>query len=746
MEADTELLDEIIVVGYGTQVKRNVSTSISSVSASKLGNIATATDPAKAMVGQIAGVRLQQASGAPGENSAIRVRGSGSITSGNNPLYVIDGFPTSDGNLFSSILPSDIESIDVLKDAASAAIYGSRAGNGVIIVTTKKGKQGKTQFTADVAVGFEQVAKRYDLLKADDFVDMVKEALTHNNKAIPDFLNNKSRWAETDWQDVIFRTAPFYKYQITATGGNEKSRFSISGGYVDQQGVLINSFMKRYNFRVNFDANLTPKLKIGASILPSYSIYRDQNPMGPNTSSDVNGIIAEALSMPPVLPVYQPNGDHFIIFQDDEFKSMFNGTLSNPLNKLEANKDYRKIFRQSANVFLDYEPLKGLLLNTTFNAGITSGIRDMYISGIMAKRGNLTGNISTPDLSAINARRDSYRNINWYWSNTATYHFLLQDHDFTFLLGYDISMQNDFGVNLTPRTDKDNPVAFDNFIVENIQGAILNQGSSYFNEYAFDAFFGRINYNYKGKYLFSTSLRRDRSSKFGPQNRSGIFPSISGAWNVSDESFLESLNWLSLLKIRASYGVTGNDQLAGYYSWISTMSKEYYVFGHGSDNRVVGYRPSGFSNEKLGWEKNKQVDVGVDFSFFNNRVGLMVDLYKRNSNTILNASVPIINGKSGTIIQNVGNIENKGLEVTFNSVNLEGPLTWKSDFNISFNRNKILELGMNQTQLRNNTAGTFWNDVVRNYVGRPMSDLYMYKVIGTMPMMLQSIPRWVRRM
>lgn len=731
MEEDAIGIEEVVTIGYGTQFKKNISTAVSSVGSSRLEPLTAALNPGQALVGQISGVRLQQVSGAPGENPSIRIRGSGSITSGNNPLYVIDGFPTNDASLFAAILPTDIESIDILKDAAAAAIYGSRAGNGVIIVNTKKGKPGKTSFTADMVVGFETIANKYDLLRAKDFVEMAKEALTYNGKTIPDFLNDPSRWTETDWQDVIFRTAAFQKYQVTASGGTEKTRFSISGGYVDQQGVLVNSYLKRYNLRVALEANLTERLKAGVNLLPTYTESRIQDPAGQNNTSDMKGIIAEALSMPPVLPVYRSNGDHFVIFQDPELRSVFNDQLSNPLNKLEANHDYRKIFRQTANVFLEFTPVKNLKLNTTFNTGWVSGRREMYVSGIYARGGNKTGNISTPDLSAVDARRESYNNLNWYWSNTATYNLSVRENEFIFLAGYDVARKDDFGTYLVPRTDKDNPIAFDNFIVENIQGAVLNQGGSNFDEYVFDAVFGRINYSYKGKYLFSASLRRDRSSKFGPDNRSGIFPSLSGAWNISDEPFLDPVGWVSLLKIRASYGETGNDQLAGYYSWISTMSKQYYVFGQGADNRVITYKPSGFSNPELGWEKNRQTDLGFELGILKSRINLLVDLYKRNSNTILDASVPSVNGKSGTIIQNIGNVQNKGLEITIHTKNTVRQLVWKTDFNISFNRNEITKLGLNQTQLKNGTAGTFWADVVRNYKGRPMSDLYMYKVIGT---------------
>ncbi len=716
-------LEEVVVVGYGTQSKRNVSTAISTVKGESLADLPVA-NPTQALVGQVSGVFLQQANGAPGEAPIVRIRGNGSITSGNGPLYVIDGYPTNDASLLNAIAPQDIESIDILKDAASAAIYGSRAGNGVIMVTTKKGKVGKTTFAFDATAGFENVMKKYDLMNAEEYVEMAKEGLTHQGREIPAFLNQPERWANTDWQDVIFRTAPFQNYQLSANGGTDKMRFAVSGAYMDQQGILRNTFMKRYNVRANFEANVTDNVKVGVNIQPSYTQRRVQQTTGGNTSTGVDGILAEALTMPPILPVWRPNGDYFVIVQDPEMKTIFNDELSNPLIKLDANKDYFYTFRQTGNAYLQYEPIKGLTLNTTFNVGLVTEKEEWFVEPFLARGNGNTGNISTPNLAQIRARRNNATNLNWYWSTTANYDFsVADDHHFTALLGYDVARQNDFYVRLEPRTDRDNPVAFVNANVKNVGGAILTQGASEKREYVFDAVFGRINYDYQGKYLLSASLRRDRSSRFGPDNRAGIFPSLSVGWNISDEAFMDRLTALSMLKIRASYGETGNDQLPGYYPWITTMQPEYYVFGY-TDAQVVAFRPGGFSNPGLGWEKNKQYDLGIDVGVLKNRIELAVDFYNRNSNIILNMDLPSINGKASSVIQNVGNVRNRGVEIALNTANFISSFKWNTNFNISFNRNMIVSLASGQTQLSN-------QGVVRNYVGRPMGDLYMYVVEGT---------------
>jgi TonB-linked SusC/RagA family outer membrane protein len=723
MKAALKQLNQVVVVGYGTQSKRDVTTAISTLKGEKIADLPVA-NATQALVGQVSGVYLQQGSGAPGEAPYVRIRGNGSITSGNGPLYVIDGYPTNDASLLNALPPQDIESMDVLKDAASAAIYGSRAGNGVIIVTTKRGKAGKTRFNLDATSGFESVMHKYELMNVPQFVEMAKEGLTYQGRPVPDFLNQPERWANTNWQDVIFRNAPYQNYQLSASGGSEKVQFAISGGYINQQGTLKNTFMKRYNIRAALDASLTDKLKVGFNIQPSFSQRRVQQTTGGNTSTGVDGVIAEALTMPPILPVWRDNGDYFVITQDPEMKTIFNDELSNPLVKLDANKDYFYTFRQTGNTYIEYAPLKGLKLSSRFNVGLVTEREEWYVEPFLARGNGNTGNISTPNLAQIKALRNNTTKINWYWSNTATYDFTLKNgHRFTALLGYDVSRQNDFFVTIEPRTDKDNPVAFVNQQVKNVQGAVLTKATSGKNEYVFDAVFGRINYNYNSRYLLSASLRRDRSSRFGSGNRAGVFPSVSAGWNITEEQFLMEHPVISTLKIRASYGETGNDQLAGYYPWIATMRREYYNFGT-TDAAVVAYRPGGFSNYNLGWEKNRQIDIGLDLGLLGERIGLTADLYKRNSNIILSADLPSINGKASSVIQNIGNVENRGLEISLNTANIVSAFTWNTSFNISFNRNKIISLASGQSQLAN-------QGVVRNYVGRPMGDFYLYIVEGT---------------
>lgn len=726
-EEDKKALGELVVIGYQTVRRGEVSTAISSVGEKDIRDIPV-LNIAQSLVGKMAGITLQQTSGAPGVAPAIRIRGSGSISNGNNPLYVIDGYPTSDGGMFNSIPPSDIESIDVLKDAAAAAIYGSRAGNGVVVVTTKRGKSGTTRFSLDVTAGVEKVEKKYKMMDAGQYVEMAKEALMNQNMPVPAIFNNPDQWVITDWHDAIFRRAAYKNYQLGASGGNEKIQFSIGGGYSNQEGTLKNTSFERYNARFNIDAQLNSKLRTGINILPTFTKSRLQTPTGGHNTASFDGIIATALSMPPILPVFRPNGDYFNISQS-EYEADFNPQLFNPVQKLDANLQYQNYYRMTGSAYLEYEPVQNLKFRSAFNVGISGEKYEQYIEPFMAWNTNGEGNISTPNLRIIDATRRLGLNSNQYWSNTMSYFKNIRDrHSLTFLLGYDAARQDDFNLSVTPRTDASNPVAFTNTTIKNVMGAVLRQGTSSKTTYTFDALFGRVMYSFSDRYTFSASLRQDRSSRFGPLARAGIFPSFSGAWRISDEDFLRSATFLNDLKIRASYGVTGNDQLSNYYPWLATLSQGFYVFGE-ADHLVQTFVPSAFTNQELNWEKNKQTDIGLDVSFFNNRFQASFDLYQRNSNAILAAAIPSLNGIANSVLMNVGNIRNRGLELSLNTRNLTGSVKWNTMFNISVNRNRIISLGDNQTKL-GDLAGGPWGNVVRNYVGRPMGDLYLYEVEG----------------
>ena len=722
-------IDEVVVVGYGAIAKRSVSTAISTVKGDRIAGMPT-SNVAQSLVGMSSGITLQQVNGEPGAAPAIRIRGAGSINSGNDPLYVIDGYPTTDSELFNSISPTDIDDIQILKDAASSAIYGSKAGNGVIIVTTKSGRTGKSRVSFSTQIGVNQVQRYVDVLGSKDYLDMIIEART-NNGTIGNFpgllkLRESGDYANTDWQDEIFRNALNYRANANVTGGNENVTYHFSVNYQNEDGILLNSYYRKVNVKGGFDARLNKYVKIGVGFSPTYTKKRAQQPAGGGTE-DVTGVIAEALSYPPILPVWQPNGDYTQIAQHYTRYGL-NNQLRNPVANLLENSNDSWSIRTLTNAYIEIKPLKSLTVRSSVDLSTNSTKLDYYQSACLLGA-NETGNKSTPNLSAIDAYRASGFGYNTYWSTTATYDRMFgEKHHLNAVLGYDFEYNSDFSVRQDDRTDADNPVAYKNTSITNVMGANLWTGSSRNTKYAFDALFGRVIYDYDSKYVVSGSLRRDRSSKFGPDNRSGLFYSGSLAWNITEEPWMKRLSWLTIAKVRTSYGVTGNDQIGTNYAWISTINTNHnVVFGNVS---FPAYYPNGYSNRELGWEKNKQVDLGVDLAFFN-RINLTVDMYRRTSDIVMPANIPDFNGVAGSVYMNSGEVENKGIEVQLSAKVLQGTFNWETTFNWSLNKNKILSLANNQKQLANGKAGTKWADVIRNYVGRPMGDMYMLKVIGT---------------
>ena len=728
LQEDSEMLEETVVVGYGAITKKSLSTAISTVQGDKIANMPTST-MAQALVGMSSGITFQQINGQPGTAPSIRIRGAGSINSGLDPLYVIDGYPTTDSQLFNNLNPSDIADVQILKDAAASAIYGSKAGNGVIIVTTKQGKAGKPQITFSAQVGMSQPQKYVDVLHSKDFLEMVIEANQNSGRTayatLLQNLLNSGNYVDTDWQKEIFRNALNVHANVNITGGSETVRYNFAAGWQNEDGILLNSGFKKYNFKGGFDANLGRYVKVGASFAPTFSTTRSQSPSGGNTE-DRTGIVAEALTAPPIYPVYQPNGDYTQASQHYPDYG-FNSQWRNPVCNLLENMYDSTSLRTLTNAYVEVTPIKGLTIRSSLNFNTNNSKSDNYMTGANLS-GKFTGNKSTPELSIIGGSRSSSFNYNLYWSSTITYKTTIADkHNINAVAGYDYEYNSGFSTSQSTRTDSDHPNAFENSDIHNVNGATLFNGSSSNSEYRFDAMFARLIYDYDSKYVLSASIRRDRSSKFGPDNRAGMFYSVSGAWNINQENFLRDAKWLNILKIRASYGITGNDQV-GNYAWLSSISKSSnLVFG---TNVYTTYSPSGYGNTELGWETNRQIDLGLDFGVFN-RINLTVDYYKRLSDIVMSAQIPNFNGISGSISKNSGQIQNRGLEIQLSARPFVGEFTWQTTLSYSLNRNKILSLADNATQLSNQSAGSKWGNVMRNYVGRPMGDMYMYKVIGT---------------
>lgn len=717
LEEDAIMLQEAVSVGYGNLPKRSLTTAVSTVKTDKIEKMPVGT-LGESLYGQLPGLYIVQGDGQPGSNVSMRIRGTGSLTASSDPLFVIDGFPTNDASFFSNLSAEDIENITVLKDAASAAIYGSRAGNGVVMITTKRGQKGAPKVSFSVQGGVSQPQRYIDVLNAEEFAKMIKDARANTGMDPLPILDDPSKWTPTDWQrDVFFRTAGFQRYNVSVRGATDRVRYVISAQYQDQNGIVQNSFNKRIGITANVEVDINKYITAGVNLSPTYTYQRRQNTAGGNTTVTA-GTIAEAVAYPPIYGPYMPNGDYFQI-QQHTTGTNFNSELCNPLSKLmEINNDFNTV-QTRAQAFVQVTPLDGLVIKTDINGSISNQKNEYYRSAYSPGSAR-TGNKSTPNLAAIDAYRASSFNYNWYWSSTATYTKEFGKHNLVALLGYDLAFYSAYSVRQDDRTSADYPIAYGNTNITNVNGAYIWTGSSSNTEYAFDALFGRINYDYAGRYIASASIRRDRSSKFGPDNRAGIFWSVSGAWNIAEEEFAKQLPWLNVAKIRTSYGVTGNDNIGNNYVWTSTLNTSNYTFGEGTNvAAVTGYYPGGYSNRSLGWETNKQFDLGLDIGLFK-KLSITVDWYSRLSNAVLSASIPNLNGKSSTVTMNAGEIRNRGLEIAVSAPVIDGAFRWSTTFNIAFNRNKLMSLATG-----NDYYGSA-SGMVRNYVGRPLGDMYLY--------------------
>ena len=681
---DISQLSEIVVIGYGTQTKREVTGSIASISAQDLGEV-PADGFSRALTGKVAGVRVQQTTGAPGGNITIRVRGTGSINAGNEPLYVIDGFPVENTNIgasdqginpLSSINPDDIESIEILKDAAAASIYGSRGSNGVVIITTKRGEQGKAKINFDVSVGTQSVINKVDVLNGDQFLDLIKEAYANaaatNEPGLPapDFLQNESqfRGINTDWQDEIFRRASVQNYQLSASGGTENLKYFISGGYLNEAGAVIASGFERFSFRTNLDAKLTDRVRIGLNFTPSYAINDEVNAEG-HWASDA--VINQSLIG---FGFLRPDED-----QEDFVNAQPNFNccgVPNPVrtaNKFDATSTQ---FRTIANGFAEIDLIEGLTFKTSLGVDLNYFRRDVFNPADIRRN-----QVDTEALAHTLSQRS------WLTENILTYTKEFGSHNLTALGGFTYQEYKEESDTISAR-------GFSNDVVRTInsENNLITDANTAIQEWALVSFIGRINYSYKNKYFLSATLRSDGSSRFGENNKYGTFPSVSAGWAISDEFFMQGISTISELKLRASYGVSGNNRIGNYAS-IGLLAPSSYVFGSGNGSSVSGLNPFTIANEDLTWETTKQFDIGIELGLLEDRIFLVADYYSsRTEDLLLNVPIPTITGFA-TALQNLGEVRNRGWEFALNTRNFVGDFKWSTNFNIYFNDNEVLRLG-----------------------------------------------------
>ena len=741
MKDDSQSLEEVVVVGYGTVKKRDLTGSVSSIGSDKLKERSFG-NALQSMAGQVSGVQITQTQGAPGMAPTIKVRGSSSINAGTSPLYVIDGIPledntVSDGsngsssnmsfnrNPLNNINPNDIESIEILKDASSAAIYGSRGANGVVLVTTKQGKAGKTKVDASYEFGISRVNRRIDVMDAKEWIDF--ETAARNNTWATTLKNNPNavrgmdtvipeefsdpEWLArigngTDWQDVLFRTAFTHNAQVSASGGSEKTQFMFSAGYLTQEGVVDQNNYDRLSIRSNINHKFNDRLSAGLKIGLTRT---NDSSYGTAGKSDA---VSLAVQSDPIFPLRVETGS--LGFKDPE--SIWNTfvkygfQLWHPYSLTREMSKKKTTDMVLVNSFIDYKILDGLNFKMSFNANTEDSHYKSYWNA-----GQDWGYSGWVDAEANFV---TMRSTNWVWENTLNYNKTFNnDHSVTGLVGYTMQEQ-------TLEYSEMTGGSFPNDLVHTINAGKVTRGSTSETEWALISFLARATYSYKGKYLASAALRTDGCSRFGKNNRWGYFPSASIAWRVSEEQFMKDINWLNNLKLRLSYGVTGNNQIPNYGA-IGLLGYSSYVQ---SGTVTQGLYTNTLPDPELKWEKTGQVNFGLDAGLFNNRINLSLDLYySRTHDLLLDVPVPVLTGFQSTLT-NIGKLENKGVEFFISTRNLDGAFTWTTDFNISANRNKVLKLGANDAPIMVTT-----NDAIsKTEVGQPIGNYYGYIFDGVL--------------
>jgi len=668
LEDETIGIEEVVAIGYGTSKRKDLTGSISSVKSADLQGIVSIS--AESMLqGKAAGVQVVQNSGSPGADVFVRVRGSGSLMGESRPLYVVDGIPMNNltsqfidggGQLssgISNINPNDIETIEILKDAASTAIYGSRGSNGVILITTKKGKSGNAKFTFDSSYGIQSIPKRHDMINGAQFVELIKEELVNVNRNPNVFPYNQMVVSEksTNWQDEIFQNAPVSNYNFAVTGGNDKISTFISLGYYNQEGTIIEQRYQRYSGRLNLDYQATKKLKFGLNI----SISNANSKKVPNDYSTYS-VLGNALLIDPNVQVYNSDGT----YGKDVLLARENPVL---LAKEITYNNHQK--RLLANMYAEYNIAKGFKFKTTFGLDDAGTREERFIPSFVLFRKGIA------EATALNQEVTTIVN-----ENILSYFTKIKDHSISLLGGISFQESNSSWLTTGGQIAGSDIVTTIAITSPYIPGHTLSS-------WGLLSYLGRVNYNYKDKYLADASFRIDGSSRFGENKRYGTFPSLSLAWRISGEPFMQGLDWITDLKLRSSVGVTGNqDGLPDF------PSLALYSSGRNYDG-LPGISLNNIANVDLGWESTLQTNFGIDFTLFKGRLTLYADYYNKNTtDLIFPRDIPWHTGFSRIERVNLGNMQNRGFEFSLSTKNLTEAFKWSTDFNISFNKNKITSL------------------------------------------------------
>ena len=711
-------MEGLVAVGYGTARKADLTGSTVSVDMSNIQSLPV-TGATQALAGQVPGVEVITSTGAPGSGAQVRVRGVSAVGAGGVPLYVVDGFPMSATaasgessftvrSPLSDIPPGDIESITVLKDASASAIYGSRASNGVVIITTKRGRSGSVpQVNLSVFTGMQYVDWREmpELANAREFALFEQRNSQSRNVPVPAEYQNPDQYGEgTNWFREIMRTAPTQNVQASISGGTERLRSYFSAGYLDQEGVLLNSGYRRASLRANLEADVTGRIRAGLNIAPTYSI-RHLAEEGGNGRSGGFGSVQIAS---PLISPYDDSGELRPMIQSP-------GTFSvpNPILVLQATKNEQRALRALASAFVDYRAAEGLQFRTTANV-------DWADQDVENFRPSVIGGLNSAPPSVPTGGFQTQTFLSWLNENTLTYDRSLGEaHRIQALGGFTIQREN-----TTTGTFNGQQFPDDDITTLNAAGTIT--GNTDESMWSLMSWLGRVNYTALDRYVFTGTVRTDGSSRFGANNRWGTFPSAAVAWNVSREPFMQDVAFVQDLKLRTSLGFTGNNQI-GNYSALGQVVRADYTLG---GQLAAGRRLATLQNPDLGWEHTREINLGLDAFFLDHRLGLTVDAYQRNTrDLLLSLELPTTSGY-GSVVANRGDVLNRGLEVALISVNVDRRnLVWNTNFNLAVNRNRVLALGADDEPLRTGASmeGSPTNITM---VGQPVGLFYGYRTEG----------------
>ena len=703
-------LEGAVAIGYGTVKKQDLTTAVSVVSNEDM-KLRPVSEASGFIQGKVAGVQVQQTSGLPGGGMTVRIRGASSIASSNDPLYVVDGVPVGEGNYAIAYLsPNDIESMSILKDASSAAIYGSRAANGVVLITTKQGKVSRgPQINFSGYVGLSNVAKTYDVLNVEQYKDLMDEigAVT-----LPDGLKD-----ETDWFKETYQTGVSQNYQLSVSNGNDKLRYYLGGGYTDEQGIIDVAYNRRYNFKASVDSDLFDWISVGTNM--AYSSYKS-NGIISGTGSNRAGVVLSVINTPTYAKVWDEENPNWY------WTNFYGANLTTPAENMARTENN---YSQTDRLLLTgYATIK-FSKNLNFKSTVTMDRRWTHDYSFLDPIHTSYGR--TQHGEASSTRADDMRMV---YDNILTYNNSWNGvHNFEAMGGTSATTsrwENLSGSRNYFSTEYNNVIWGLN---GGNKGGLRGQSQGY-AEWAIMSYLARVSYNYDSKYYITANIRADGSSKLAPGNKWGYFPSVSAAWRISAEPWMEDISWISDLKLRAGWGQSGNQSGLADYAWVQEYSTNYYDW---TDEDYADAAPtlggkSNIGNKDLTWETTTQTNVGIDFAILDNRVTFTLDgYYKYTKDMLMNVPLPSPNP---SIYRNEGEMSNWGLEFAVSSVNIDRPdFTWNTDFNISMNRNRLEKLQLQQVYYYTKTSEALSEYVVRMTPGQPLSMFWGYNALGVDP-------------